>query len=66
MVLVALLLSGAASLMYQVAWTRRLVTITSATASAQAVVLAVFMAGLGLGAHLGGRFASRARRPILA
>ena len=48
--LLALVLSGAAGLIYQVAWTRRLASVTSATAAAQALVLAVFMAGLSLGA----------------
>lgn len=63
--IVAVVLSGAASLCYQVAWTRRLVTITSATATSQALVLAVFMAGLGIGALFGGRIATRMARPIL-
>ncbi len=64
--LIAVLFSGAASLMYQVAWTRRLVTATSATVIAQALILAVFMAGLGLGAHLAGRKSRRVSRPLLA
>lgn len=63
--LFAVTLSGAASLMYQVAWTRRLITVTSATATSQALVLAIFMAGLGVGALLGGRLSVRLRRPIL-
>ncbi len=65
-ILFAVTLSGAASLMYQVAWTRRLITVTSATATSQALVLAIFMAGLGAGALLGGRLSVRLRRPILA
>jgi len=51
--------------MYQVAWTRRLISVTSATATAQAVVLAVFMVGLGLGAFVAGRRAARLRRPLV-
>ncbi len=51
--------------MYQVAWTRRLITVTSATSTAQAIVLAIFMAGLGLGSLLGGRIAPRLTRPRL-
>jgi len=62
----AVALSGAAGLVYQVAWTRRVASVTSATATAQAVVLAVFMAGLGLGALLAGRRARTLRRPLLA
>jgi spermidine synthase len=60
---VAVLLSGAAGLMYQVAWTRKLTTVTSASVTAQALVLGIFMAGLGLGAALGGRFSGRLRSP---
>ncbi len=63
-VYLAVLLSGAAGLMYQVAWTRRLASVTSATVTAQAVVLAIFMAGLGTGALLAGRRAASLRRPL--
>ena len=38
---------------------------TSATAYAQAIVLAVFFAGLGIGAVFPGRLAARARKPLL-
>jgi spermidine synthase len=66
MALLPLFLSGAAGLLYQVAWTRSLIGVTSATATAQAFVLAVFMLGLGLGAWLAGRLVDRLRRPLLA
>lgn len=62
----AVLLSGAAALAYQVAWIRQLANATSATITAQALVLAVFMAGLGLGSRLAGRVAGRVRRPLRA
>lgn len=62
----ALVFSGAASLMYQVAWTRRLISVTSATAISQAIVLAVFMAGLGLGAAIAGKICVKTRRPFRA
>ena len=62
----AVILSGAASLMYQVAWTRRLASVTSVTVTAQALVLSTFMAGLGLGAYWAGRGARGLRRPLLA
>lgn len=65
LLVVAATSSGVAGLAYQVAWTRRLASITSATVTAQAVVLAVFMGGLGLGAWLAGRRASGLRRPLL-
>ena len=61
----AVLLSGSASLMYQVAWTRRLATVTTVTVTAQAIVLAIFMAGLGAGALLAAGRARRSSRPLL-
>lgn len=64
MLCLALAASGAASLMYQVAWTRALCALTSATATAQAVVLSVFMAGLGLGSALAGQLSRRLRFPL--
>jgi len=51
--LIALTLTGAASLAYQVCWTRIIASQTSATVTAQALVLAVVMAGLGAGAWAG-------------
>jgi hypothetical protein len=62
----AVLLSGSAGLLYQVAWTRRVASVTSATVTAQAVVLGIFMAGLGAGALLAGRRARGLARPLLA
>ncbi len=64
--LLAVLFSGAASLVYQVAWTRRVASVTSATVTAQAIVLAVFMAGLGVGSYLAAKYAQRMRRPLVA
>ena len=58
------MLSGAGGLIYQLAWTRALASVTSATHTAQAVVLAVFMAGLAAGAYLGGRLSRRSARPL--
>jgi spermidine synthase len=51
-------LSGLAALVYETIWARLLTRLLGSQASATAVVLAVFMAGLGIGALL---FASRAR-----
>ena len=62
----AVVFSGAGGLIYQLAWTRWLASITSATHTAQAVVLAVFMAGLALGAYLGGRVGKYLSRPLPA
>ncbi len=61
-----LLLSGAAGLVYQVAWVRLLSLTFGVTVYAVSTVLAAFMAGLALGSVLGGRLADRAGRPLRA
>ncbi|MFK7984921.1 MAG: fused MFS/spermidine synthase [Sandaracinaceae bacterium] len=58
--------SGAAALIYEVAWTRLSAVFVSATSSAVAAVLACFMGGLGLGAYVGGQVAERTERPLRA
>ncbi len=66
LVFVLFFVSGATGLLYEVAFSKKLATIFGATAWAVSTVLAAFMAGLALGAHLGGRFASRVSRPLSA
>lgn len=61
-----LLLSGAAGLVYQVAWIRLLGLAFGVTIYAISTVLAAFMGGLALGSALGGRLADRVRRPLRA
>nr|MBP9826559.1 hypothetical protein [Thermoanaerobaculia bacterium] len=56
--------SGAAGLIDQVAWLRYLSLVFGNTTLATATLLAVFMAGLGLGAWLFGRLADRTPRPL--
>ena len=58
------LASGAAGLIDQVAWLRYLALVFGNTTFATATLLAVFMAGLGLGAVLFGRLADRTARPL--
>src|SRR5262245_20755311 len=60
------LISGATGLLYEVAFSKLLAYVFGATAYAVSTVLAAFMGGLALGAHFGGRNASRAARPLLA
>jgi spermidine synthase len=48
----AFFLSGAAGLIYQVVWMRRLVTMLGVTSHAVGVALSVYMAGLAIGAWL--------------
>lgn len=62
----ALFLSGTAALVYQTTWGRMLQRVFGVSDLAIATVLASFFLGLGLGSALGGRFASRLKRPAVA
>ena len=53
------LLSGAAALVYQVAWQRLLALHSGAGLYSVAMIVAAFMAGLGIGSQLGGRLSTR-------
>ena len=55
-------LSGAAALVYQVAWQRLLALHSGVGLYSVAMIVAAFMAGLGIGSHLGGRLEHAARR----
>jgi spermidine synthase len=61
---VILLVSGFCSLVYQVAWFRLLRLIFGASTPSSAVVVAIFMGGLGLGGWWLGRRADRAANPL--
>lgn len=61
-----LFLSGFAALVYQVLWMRDLAIVFGNSAHAAAVDLAVFFAGLAVGAALFARFASRVTNPLRA
>src|SRR2546421_6763491 len=63
-VLALLFGSGACALVYQMAWFRELRLVFGASTAASAAVLAVFMAGLGLGGKWFGPRADRASRPL--
>jgi spermidine synthase len=52
-------LSGAAALVYQVAWQRLLALHSGAGLYSIAMIVAAFMAGLGIGSHAGGRLSTR-------
>ena len=53
------LLSGAAALVYQVAWQRILALHSGIGLYSVAMIVAAFMAGLGMGSHAGGRLSAR-------
>ena len=56
-------LAGFSFLIHEVVWNRLLSLTLGATVTAATLVLAVFMAGFGIGAAVWGRIADRARRP---
>jgi len=59
-----LLVSGSCALVFQVVWIRELRLVFGATTASSAAVLAIFMAGLGLGNWLFGRRIDDAVRPL--
>jgi predicted membrane-bound spermidine synthase len=56
--------SGGSALVFQVAWMRELRLVFGATTAAVAAVLAIFMAGLGIGSAVLGKRADRVRDPL--
>jgi len=57
-------LSGAAALIYEVTWTRKLSVIMGSSTYALSTMLAAFMTGLALGGALGGFFVPKFKRPL--
>lgn len=64
LVALLLLVSGATALVYQLVWMRELRLIFGGTTSASGAVLAIFMAGLGLGNMVLGKRIDRSTRPL--
>jgi spermidine synthase len=64
--LLSCFLSGAASLFFEVLWTRAFSLILGSTTQAAALVFAAFLTGLALGAWLFGNLAARLRAPFRA
>src|SRR4051812_31394808 len=60
----AFFLSGAAGLIFQVAWLYRCGLVLGSSVAAATVVLSGFMAGLAIGNGLAARFAARVQRPL--
>jgi spermidine synthase len=56
--------SGASALVFQIAWMRELRLIFGGTTAATAAVLAIFMAGLGMGSAMLGKQADRVASPM--
>jgi predicted membrane-bound spermidine synthase len=61
-------LSGAGALVYQIAWQRLLALSTGVAVHSVAIITAAFMAGLGIGSHVGGSLSARLspRRSLVA
>jgi spermidine synthase len=56
--------SGAGSLIAEVAWTRMLIVVVGNSLTAAALIVVVFMGGLGLGSHVGGRILGSRRASL--
>ena len=56
--------SGASSLIAEVTWNRMLIVVVGNSMSATAMIIVVFMGGLGLGSYVGGKILGK-RRPSL-
>ncbi|MGZ6293020.1 MAG: fused MFS/spermidine synthase, partial [Syntrophales bacterium] len=56
---VAFFASGASSLIAEVTWNRMLIVVVGNSMSATAMIIVVFMGGLGLGSYIGGRIFSK-------
>jgi len=65
LIAVLFLLSGAAGLIYEIVWERLLEIYFGVTMTAITLIVAAYMAGLGLGSLLGGRIAHRIKRVVL-
>lgn len=64
--LLAVFLSGAAGLVYQLVWMRSLSLVLGSAHTAIAAVLAAYMGGLALGGLLGARHAAQLKNPLRA
>ena len=62
---VAFFASGASSLIAEVTWNRMLIVVVGNSMSATAMILVVFMGGLGLGSYVGGKFFSKRRASLV-
>lgn len=58
-------MSGIAALIYQIAWQRMLFTAFGVDLESITIIIAVFMAGLGVGAYYGGRIADHFPKHII-
>jgi spermidine synthase len=64
-VYLAFFVSGAGCLVAEVTWNRMLIVVVGNSLSAAAMIIAVFMGGLGAGSFVGGRWISRRKASLL-
>jgi spermidine synthase len=62
---VAFFASGASSLIAEVTWNRMLIVVVGNSMAAVAMIIVVFMGGLGLGSHVGGRIFGKRRASLV-
>jgi len=65
LIYVAFFASGASSLIAEVTWNRMLIVFVGNSLSAAAMIISIFMGGLGLGSYFGGKFFAGRRRSLL-
>ncbi len=65
LIYLAFFASGASSLIAEVAWNRMLIVVVGNSLSAAAMIISIFMGGLGLGSYFGGRYFSRRRGSLV-
>lgn len=65
LIYMAFFASGAAGLVAEVTWNRMLIVVVGNSLSATAMIIMIFMGGLGLGSYLGGRCFGRRRISLL-
>ncbi len=62
---VAFFASGASSLIAEVTWNRMLIVVVGNSMSATAMIIVVFMGGLGLGSYVGGKILGKRRASLV-
>lgn len=65
LIYLAFFASGASSLMAEVTWNRMLIVVVGNSLNATALILMVFMGGLGLGSYVGGKAFGRRRASLI-
>jgi spermidine synthase len=65
LIYLAFFASGASSLIAEVTWNRMLIVVVGNSLSATAMIIVVFMGGLGLGSYLGGKILGKHRASLV-